>query len=110
LRLLFDQNLSFKLTRLLADVYPDSVHVRELGLVEADDLTIWRYAAEHGLVIVSKDSDFHGLSLLHGHPPKTVWLRVGNAPTPAIAKLLRVHHATMRRFHEDPDAALLALA
>jgi predicted nuclease of predicted toxin-antitoxin system len=42
LRLLFDQNLSFKLIRLLADTYPDSIHVRDLGLVEADDLTIWR--------------------------------------------------------------------
>ena len=108
--MLFDQNLSFNLVRLLADVYPDSVHVRDLRLVEADDLTIWRYAAEHGLVIVSKDSDFHQMSLLHGHAPKTVWLRVGNAPTSTIAALLREHHATMRRFHGDPDAALLALA
>ncbi|CAN5757653.1 DUF5615 family PIN-like protein [soil metagenome] len=110
MRLLFDQNLSFKLIRLLADTYPDSIHVRDLGLVEADDLTIWRYATEHGLVIVSKDSDFHQISLLYGHPPKTVWLRVGNAPTPAIAALLHKHRDTMQRFHEDPDAALLALA
>ncbi len=110
MRLLFDQNLSFKLVRLLADVYPESVHVRDLRLVEADDLTIWRYAAEHDLVIVSKDSDFHQMSLLYGHPPKTVWLRVGNAPTSTTVALLREHQATMQRFHEDPDAALLALA
>jgi len=110
LRLLFDQNLSFKLVLLLSDIYPDSVHVRDLHLVEADDLTIRRHAAEREPVIVSKDSDFHGLSLLHGHPPKTVWLRVGNAPTSTIATLLRERHATMRRFHDDPDAALLALA
>lgn len=110
MRLLFDQNLSFKLVRLLADAYPDSAHVRDSGLLEADDAAIWRYAAERELVIVSKDSDFHQMSLLHGHPPKTVWLRVGNAPTSAIAALLREHHATLRRFHADPDAALLALA
>ena len=59
MRLLFDQNLSFKLVRALADTYPDSVHVRDLEFLEADDASIWRYAAEHGLVIVSKDSDFH---------------------------------------------------
>jgi len=110
LRLLFDQNLSFKLVRLLADVYPESVHVRDLQLVEADDLSIWCYATQHELIIVSKDSDFNGLSLFHGHPPKTVWLRVGNASTATIAALLREHYATMRRFHEDPNAALLALA
>ncbi len=110
MKLLFDQNLSFRLVRLLADVYPSSVHVRDLDLLEADDATIWRHAAEHGLIIVSKDSDFHQMSLLYGHPPKTVWLRVGNAPTSTIAELLREHHATMLRFHTDPDAALLALA
>lgn len=110
MRLLFDQNLSFKLVRLLVDVYPDSVHVRDLQLIEADDLTIWHYAAEQELIIVSKDSDFHQMSLLYGHPPKTVWLRVGNAPTSTITELLREHHATMQRFHEDPDLSLLALA
>ncbi|MBA2690957.1 MAG: DUF5615 family PIN-like protein [Rubrobacter sp.] len=110
MRLLFDQNLSFKLVRLLADAYPGSMHVRDLGFLEADDTAIWRYAAEHEFVIVSKDSDFHQMSLLHGHPPKIAWLRVGNAPTSTVAELLRRHRATMRRFHEDPDAAFLALA
>lgn len=107
MRLLFDQNLSFKLVRLRADVYPDSAHVRTLGLVEAEDFVIWNYAEEHGFVIVSKDSDFRGLSLLRDHPPKTVLLRVGNAPTPTI---VREHRPTLRRFCEDPDTALLALA
>lgn len=110
MRLLFDQNLSFKLVRRLADIYPDSVHVQDLKLVEADDLAIWRSAVEHDLVIVSKDADFHQLSLLYGHPPKAVWLRIGNAPTLTIATLLREHHVTMLRFQDDPDAALLALA
>lgn len=109
MRLLFDQNLSFELVQILADIYPDSIHVRDLDLVEADDLTIWRHAEEHGLIIVSKDSDFHQMSLLYGHPPKTVWLRVGNSSTSTIAALLRDHHATMQSFNEDPDAALLAL-
>ncbi len=49
MRLLFDQNLSFRLVRLLADIYPDSVHVRDLDLLEADDAAIWRHAAEHNL-------------------------------------------------------------
>ncbi|MGH8574341.1 MAG: DUF5615 family PIN-like protein [Gammaproteobacteria bacterium] len=31
MRLLFDENLSFRLVRELADVYPDSVHVRDVG-------------------------------------------------------------------------------
>ena len=43
MKLLFDQNLSPRLTRLLADIYPESIHVRDVGLREADDLVIWEY-------------------------------------------------------------------
>ena len=75
MKLLFDQNLSPRLTRLLADIYVGSVHVREVGLRDADDLAIWEYAKLQGYAIVSKDSDFQQRSLLQGAPPKFIWLR-----------------------------------
>jgi len=34
MKLLFDQNLSFRLVRKLADVYPDCQHVRNIGLIQ----------------------------------------------------------------------------
>jgi predicted nuclease of predicted toxin-antitoxin system len=55
-RLLLDQNLSHRLLDLLADLYPGSHHVRDLGLAAADD-EVWSYAAREGLAIVSKDTD-----------------------------------------------------
>lgn len=97
------------MVRLLDDLYPDSIHVRDVNLHEAGDTEIWRYAADHGLTIVSKDSDFHLMSILYGHPPKVVWLRTGNGPTDDALTLLREHHATMERFRADPEAAFLAL-
>jgi predicted nuclease of predicted toxin-antitoxin system len=109
LRLLFDQNLSFRLVRLLDDLYPDSVHVRDVSLREAGDAELWRHAAEHGLTIVSKDSDFHLMSTMYGPPPKVVWLRIGNGPAAAAADLLRQHYGTMEQFHADSEAAFLAL-
>jgi predicted nuclease of predicted toxin-antitoxin system len=39
-KLLFDHNLSFRLARVLLDVYPGSVHVRELSLERAPDEAI----------------------------------------------------------------------
>ncbi|MEP6685912.1 MAG: DUF5615 family PIN-like protein, partial [Verrucomicrobiota bacterium] len=39
--MLFDQNLSPRLPRLLSDLYPGSTHVREIGLRDATDLAIW---------------------------------------------------------------------
>lgn len=110
MRLLFDENLSFRLPRLQADVYPGSAHVREVGLKGADDEPIWRYAAAHGFLITSKDADFFQRSLVYGPPPKVIWLRVGNGPTRAIAALLRQRRDIVRRFHEDPDSALLPLS
>ncbi len=37
MKLLFDQNLSFKLCERLADLFPDSSQARLAGLAEADD-------------------------------------------------------------------------
>ncbi|MBV9657603.1 MAG: DUF5615 family PIN-like protein [Verrucomicrobia bacterium] len=53
MKLLFDQNLSPRLPGLLSDLYPDSVHVRNIGLRDASDTVIWSHAQEHGFVIVS---------------------------------------------------------
>jgi predicted nuclease of predicted toxin-antitoxin system len=107
--LLFDQNLSRRLVRLLAAEYPGSEHVEGAGLLGADDLTVWHYAAGRGLMVVSKDSDFRHLALLHGPPPKAIWMRVGNGPTAAVAALLRARVADVRAFAADPALALLVL-
>lgn len=109
MRLLLDQNLSPRLLDLLADLYPDSTHVRREGLASAEDEAVWRYAAEHGLVIVSKDADFHQRSFLYGHPPKVVWIRRGNCSTDEIAAILRAHQADLIAFAEAEQVAFLAL-
>lgn len=107
--LLFDQNLSRRLVGLLAAEYPGAEHVHSAGLAGADDVAVWRYAAERNLVVVSKDSDFRHLALVHGPPPKVIWLRIGNGPTAAIAALLRARQADVQAFVADPDWALLVL-
>lgn len=56
--LLFDQNLSYKLCKVLAEDFPGCRHVREAGLANADDVDVWDYAAANSLIVVSKDQDF----------------------------------------------------
>ena len=68
MKLLFDQNLSPSLSGLLAEIYPGSVHIREIGMRDATDSEIWEYAKTNGFAIVSKDSDFQARSLLYGSP------------------------------------------
>lgn len=109
MKLLFDQNLSPRLPRLLADIFPDSAHVRELGMKEATDTQIWQYAKTNGFAIVSKDSDFQARSLLLGHPPKFIWLRVGNCPVKTVENLLRRYSVAIHTFDLDPHKSHLML-
>lgn len=110
MRLLFDENLSFRLVRELADVYPGSAHVRDIGLRGAEDQRIWEYAAEHWFLLTSKDTDFYQRSLVYGAPPKVIWLRTGNVPTAAVAALFRHRYVVIRRFYDDPNATFLPLS
>jgi predicted nuclease of predicted toxin-antitoxin system len=109
MKLLFDQNVSPRLARLLADIYPDSLHIREVGLRDAGDAEIWEYAKSNGFTIVSKDSDFQQRSLLYGHPPKFIWLRAGNCPVRVIEVLLRKHSVAIHTFESDDRRAHLML-
>lgn len=109
MKLLFDQNLSVRLIGVLADLYPGSEHVRLLGMTTADDEVIWNYARQHGFIIISKDSDFYHRSMRFSHPPKVVWVRMGNCATDRIAELLRTVHAELLAFEQDKLASFFAL-
>lgn len=54
MKLLFDQNLSTRLPNQLEDIFPGSLHVREVGLIKATDTLIWEYARQHELILISK--------------------------------------------------------
>ncbi len=109
MKLLFDENLSPRLTGLLRTEYPNSAHVQEVGLAGKSDLLIWDYAHDNGYTIVSKDDDFRQRSFLEGAPPKVVWLQVGNSGTRTVAMLLRNHAGRMRAFESDLESSLLII-
>jgi predicted nuclease of predicted toxin-antitoxin system len=107
MKLLFDHNLLYKLVGRLADLFPDSAHVRNVNLHEADDRVVWEYARTNGFAIVSKDEDCHQLSFLYGAPPKVVWVRLGNCTTADIEQALRHHHTDLLHFDANEDGAFL---
>lgn len=109
MKLLLDQNLSPGLIARLTDLFPGSVHVRDVGLQTSDDDSVWKFAIEHGLCIVSKGADFHQLSCLRGIPPKVIWIQRGNCSTLAIEQLLRTQTAAIIDFGADTEAGFLAL-
>lgn len=110
MKLLFDQNLSHLLVGQLAAEFPGSAHVRDLGMARAPDPDVWALAVASGFVIVSKDTDFQQRALLYGHPPKVLWIRLGNCSTTAVANLLRSRLAHITAFEADATASFLALS
>ena len=109
MRLLFDENLSPDLPTQVASLFPSSAHIRSVGLVGADDVVIWRVAAEQGFVLVTKDDDFVELSILRGAPPKIILVGLGNCRTSAVAALLLAEKSKIERFGSDDSASILEL-
>jgi predicted nuclease of predicted toxin-antitoxin system len=109
-RLLFDENVSPRLCGALQDLYPDSLHVRNVGLDAAGDGDVWSYASANGFAVVTKDADFRQRSFLFGPPPKVIWLRLGNGSTKAIEALMRRRAESVADFLLDDEKAFLALS
>ena len=109
MRLLYDQNLSPRLKEALDEVFPESIHVADVGLDLSNDAAIWNYARDHGFAVVTKDSDFPDLSFAQGHPPKVVWIRLGNCSTVQIETLLHEVQEDLLAFDQDEQGAVIAL-
>ena len=109
MKLLFDENLSFRLVAALADVYPDSSRVDLIQLRGAPDEAVWKHARSYGFTVVSKDDDFRHLSLVYGAPPKVVWLQMGNVSTGDLITFLRGHQQILHAFEDSPTDSLLVL-
>ncbi|MEO7298359.1 MAG: DUF5615 family PIN-like protein [Verrucomicrobiota bacterium] len=109
MKLLFDENLSPKLPKLLATVFPGSKHVRDCGLKGVADDEVWEYARANDFTVVSKDSDFYQRSLLYGSPPKFIWLRIGNCTRIQIVQLLVQNESEIRKADVDSAQSVLVL-
>ena len=106
MRLLFDNGLSPKLKTQLADLYPDSLHVKDAGPETAPDTDIWAHARQHGFVIVTKDQDYRELSRARGHPPKVILVDKRNGPTARVSASLRDRYDDVPAFIQDDGTAL----
>lgn len=90
-------------------MFPGSAEVGAAGFAGATDTRLWAYAAAEGFVLVTKDEDFHRLSVLRGPPPKVIWVRLGNCTTADVVRLLRFRHEQIAAFVAHSEAAFLAL-
>ena len=103
MKLLLDQNISFRITNKIQNIFPGSKQVRDLGLENTRDSLLWNYAKENGFCIVTFDGDFYDLGLIKGSSPKVIWLRLGNTSTQNIETVLRQNYNLIKTFLTDPN-------
>ena len=89
MKLLLDENLSPRLVPRLLSLFGLLTHVRDIGLQQADDRTIWEWAKENGYTVITTDVDFVAISQRLGWPPKIVHVEQCDYPLRVIEDLLR---------------------
>jgi len=57
--------------------------------------------------VVTKDIHFYQHCVAHGHPPKVVWLRVGNCTLDGLAETLRRAKHRLEKFELDDNSYLI---
>ena len=100
-----DAQLSPRLAKWLGDSFPvHALAVRDVGLRDADDETIYRAAAQAGAVVITKDRDFVDLQLRLGPPPPILWLTCGNTSEARLQQIFTTHFSSARRLIEAGDS------
>ena len=64
------------------------IHVRELGLRDAEDLEIFQKAQDSRAVVMTKDEDLVHLVERNSPPPQVIWVTSGNMPNKRFKLLL----------------------
>lgn len=70
MKLLLDQNISFRVIKMLSGHFASITHVKLEHLTDAADLDIRNFAIQNGHTIITYDDDFIKYNHLSGAPPK----------------------------------------
>ena len=97
MKLLFDQNISPRILKILPQELSDCQQVWFVGLEDSSDFEIFQFSRDNDFAIVTFDSDFVDLNAMYGPPPKIVYLNTGNLSTQntsdlLIDNILRINH------------------
>jgi predicted nuclease of predicted toxin-antitoxin system len=98
IKLLIDENISYRLVKKIEDIFPDSQQVKRLGLLGKEDYLVWNYAKKHDFVILTQDDDYVEMSQLLGFPPKVIFMKTGNISTNKMEELLRLRFDDLELF------------
>ncbi|MGO0308726.1 DUF5615 family PIN-like protein [Endozoicomonas acroporae] len=109
--LLFDENLSYKLARMVSKPFRGAVAVSRVATLGegASDQSVWDYAKHQDLAIVTKDRDFVDYWSRLGPPPKVIHIQIGNARLAAVQSLIMDNQDCINQFLAEENSGLLCL-
>lgn len=110
MKLLIDNNISYRVCFLLVKSIQGSKHVSDFHLDKnTEDSAIWNFAQNNGYTILTKDNDFEALSRLFGCSQKVIQLVCGNKKTSELIKILKKNAEAIKLFDSDNENCLLYL-
>ncbi len=108
MKLLLDENLSRRLLEAIHDLFPESLHVTQVGLSSGTpDRKIWDYARQNGFAILTADTDFVTLANRLGSPPKVILLENCDYPTNFAAQVIHANASHISEFEDSLDPLLI---
>lgn len=109
MNLLFDQNISPRILKILPNQLSKCQQVRFVGLEDSSDFEIFQFAKGNDFAVVPFDSDFVDLNAMYGTPPKIVYLNTGNLTTINITELLMDNFLRINHYLDSDSDDILEL-
>ena len=98
-RILIDENLPFSVGLRLGE---DFIHASRIA-AQASDSLLWQYARERDWIVLTRDTDFFDRLLVHGAPPKVIWVRLGNIRKTELVELLENRWPLIKKLIQSND-------
>jgi predicted nuclease of predicted toxin-antitoxin system len=105
MKILLDQNISYRVVKTLQTHFSLIEGVKQNGLINKSDFEIWDFAKHNSFAIVTNDEDFSILATYYGAPPKIVWIRRGNLSNAEFVDLLIMFKETINNFIDSADVS-----
>ncbi|MCX6208403.1 MAG: DUF5615 family PIN-like protein [Bacteroidetes bacterium] len=110
MKLLLDENISWRIISKLKPHFVDVLHVNFADLTKPiTDKTIWNFAKNNNYIIITNDSDFLDLMSLLGFPPKIVLIITGNQSPNYISNLLINKKKDIELLHHSVEYGLIEI-
>lgn len=103
MKILFDENISFRVVRELRKIWPECRSLADVDLGQASDTKIWNFAKQNHFAIATYDEDFLDLLAIRGGPPKIIYVRLQNANRSELYAAFERNAKTLEAFLRTED-------